>query len=223
MSAAPSARSGMVINSRIDRFALRVAKRSPVPVMARRGGPPIVNGQISRRRLLTRAVSAGVIAMIPLRLVGSSAAQAEGYCAAECLNDANSADLVRLTACGKAAFGVDLPTLQDYTSYVASKIKFGGLGGLLVLTETARYDVCTVTSEIRYQYDAGQCGTPNCGNPKKYPLRPGCQICAEFCCFCPSGVVAAGCLPNGDTSSCDRSCAACLQSKAGGFPVHGRC
>ena len=223
MSAASLPRTGKVANSRIDRFALSIAKRSPVPVMAQRASTPIVNGQISRRRLLTRALSAGVVSILPLRLANPSAAQAEGYCAAQCLDDVNAADLARLTTCAKTAFGVDLPTMQDYTSYVASKIKFGGLGALVILTETARYDVCTVASEIRYHHDAGQCGTPNCGNPKKYPLRPGCESCTELCCFCPTGVVAAGCLPNGDTSSCDQSCAACLQSKAAGFPVHGRC
>jgi hypothetical protein len=216
-------RSGTAANSRIDRFALSVAKRSPVPVTARRASTPAVNGQISRRRLLTRALSAGVVAIVPLRLANPSAAQADGYCAAQCLNDANTAALGRFSTCAKAAFGVDLPTLQDYASYVASKIKFGGLGGLVVLTETARFDGCTVASEIRYHHDAGQCGTPNCGNPKKYPLKRGCDICSQFCCFCPTGAVAAGCLPTGDTQSCNNSCAACLQSKAAGFPVHGRC
>lgn len=171
--------------SRIDRLALRLAKRS-TPVTQ---PPPAENdGQLSRRKVLARAVGASALMMVPLRLASATTASADAYCAGQCLNDANSADLGRLTACGKAAFGVDLPTLQDYTSYVASKIKFGGLGALLVLTETARFDVCVVASEIRYSHDAGQCGQVNCGNPKKYPqpATGACQNCRPgyHCCVC---------------------------------------
>lgn len=170
---------------RIDRLALRLAKRS-APVAQ---SPPAKNDRrLSRRNVLARALGAGTLMMVPLRLARPSTANAEAYCAGQCLNDANSADLARLTGCGKAAFGVDLPTLQDYTSYVASKIKFGGLGALLVLAETARFDVCVVASELRYSHDAGQCGQVNCGDPKKYP-RPatgGCQSCnpGYHCCVC---------------------------------------
>jgi hypothetical protein len=213
--------SDTTAGSRIDRLALRIARRSPTPAPA----PPAAlgdNGQLSRRKVLTRALSASVLAMLPLRLANPTTARAEGYCAAQCLNDANTTALAAFSACEKAAFGVALPTFADLTHYVTSKLKFGGLGGLLVLTELARYDVCAVANEIRYDHQAGKCGEANCGDAKKYP-RPGCETCAEFCCFCPSGVVAAGCLPNGDTSSCDRTCAACLQAKAGGFPVKGRC
>jgi hypothetical protein len=161
--------------------------------------------------------------MLPLRLANPTAAQAEGYCAAACLNDATAGQTARFHKCNLAAFGADFASARDFHLYVASKIKSGGLGALVILNEVLHADRCIVASEIRYHYDAGECGAPNCGDPKKYPPRPGCETCAEFCCFCPSGVVALGCLPNGDTSSCDRSCAACLQSKAGGFPVHGRC
>jgi len=175
----------MTPGSRIDRLALWLAQRSK-PIREPR--PPDNDGHLSRRKVIARAVGASTLMILPLRLVSPTAATAEAYCAGQCLSDANSADLARLTACGKAAFGVDLPTLQDYTSYVASKIKFGGLGALLVLTETARYDVCVVTSELRYSYAAGQCGQVNCGNPKKYP-RPAtgaCQNCnpGYHCCVC---------------------------------------
>jgi hypothetical protein len=173
--------------SRIDRLALRLTKRSRTPVTA----PPAAvsdDGQLSRRKLLARGLGASTVMMFPLRLASPTTASAEAYCAGQCLNDANTADLARLTTCGKTAFGVDLPTLQDYISYVASKIKFGGLGGLVIITETARYDVCTVASEIRYYHDAGQCGKANCGNAKKYP-RPAtgaCQNCnpGYHCCVC---------------------------------------
>ncbi len=215
--------SDRAAGSRIDRLALRIAKRSPTPFPAPDDRPAIGNGQLSRRKLLTRALSASVLAMLPLRLANPSTARADAYCAVQCLNDANAAALTRFSTCSKAAFGVDLPTVQDYTAYVASKIKLGGLGALLVLTETVRFDGCNTANVVRYQYDAGQCGSPNCGDPKKYPPQPGCDMCVEQCCFCPTGVVAAGCLPNGDTTSCGESCAACLQSKAAGFPVNGRC
>jgi hypothetical protein len=210
-------------DSRIDRLALRIAKRSPAPLTAPCASPAIGNGQLSRRKLLTGALSASVLAILPLRLANPSAAQAEGYCAAACLNDATAAKTARFHKLNLRAFGADFAGPKDFNLYVASKIRSGGLGALVIANEILQADRDIVASEIRYHYDAGRCGTPNCGDSKKYPLRPGCEICAEFCCFCPSGVVAAGCLPNGDTSSCDRSCAACLQSKAGGFPVHGRC
>jgi hypothetical protein len=177
----------MTPRSRIDRLALRLSKRSPAPVAE----PPPADsddGQLSRRKVLARAVGASALMMVSLRVASPSTASAEAYCAAQCLTDANSAALARLTTCAKSAFGVDLPTVQDYTSYVASKIKFGGLGALLVLAETARFDVCTVASEIRYSIDAGRCGQVNCGNPKKYP-RPAtgaCQNCnpGYHCCVC---------------------------------------
>jgi len=173
--------------------------------------------------VLTRALSAGVLVLLPLRLANPTAARADGYCAAQCLNDANTAHDTRLTKCLVSAFGTDIPDQRALATYVAAKIRSGGLGALALANEIARADACGVAIEIRYYHDAGKCGEPNCGDPKKYPLRPGCEQCAEFCCFCPTGAVAAGCLPNGDTSSCDRSCAACLQSKAAGFPVHGVC
>ncbi|HUO73941.1 MAG TPA: hypothetical protein VMU39_24425 [Solirubrobacteraceae bacterium] len=223
MSAASVPISGTGANSRIDRFALRIAKRTPVPVMSGRATPAIGNDQLSRRRLLFRALGASVLAILPLRLADPSTAQADGYCAAQCLGDATAANMARFHTLNVRAFGVDFAGPEDFNLYVASKIKAGGLGALVIVNEILQADRDIVASEIRYHYDAGKCGTPNCGDPRKYPLRPGCEICAEFCCFCPTGTVAAGCLPGGSASSCDRSCAACLQSKAGGFPVHGQC
>ena len=173
--------------SRIDRLALRIAKRSPTTVPA----PPPVAGddrQLSRRKVLTRALAASTLVMFPLRLANPTTARAEGYCASQCLGDANTAALARSSTCAKTAFGVDLPTIDDYTSYVASKIKFGGLGGLLILTETVRFDGCMIAGEIRYYYDAGKCGQPNCGNPKKYTpqANTACQGCkaGSHCCVC---------------------------------------
>jgi hypothetical protein len=209
--------SDTTAGSRIDRLALRIARRSPAPVTA---PPPALgdDGQLSRRKVLTRALGASALVMLPLRLANPTAAQADGYCAAQCLNDANTAYNTRLTKCFVSAFGTDIPDQKAFATYVAAKIRSGGLGALVLANEIASADACGVGDQIHYYHDAGQCGGPNCGDPKKYP-RPGCETCAEFCCFCPSGVVAAGCLPNGDTSSCDRTCAACLQAKAGGFPV----
>lgn len=183
-SAGPSDTAG---RSRIDRLALRIATRSRAPLAA-----PLAmvgeDGRLSRRKVLTRALSAGVLAILPLRLANPGLAQAEGYCAAQCLNDASTASLARFSTCSKAAFGVDLPTIEDYTSYVASKIKFGGLGALLVLAETARFDGCNIASEIRYYHDTGQCGKPNCGNAKKYPpaAKTACLDCRAgyHCCVC---------------------------------------
>lgn len=187
--------------------------------------PPEVDDErhLSRRKLFARAASAGAVAILPLGLANPADAQADGYCAAACLNDATTARTARLHKLNLAAFGVDFAGPEDFNRYVAAKIRSGGLGALLIVNEILHADRDIVASEIRYHYDAGQCGTPNCGDPNKYPRRPGCEACAEFCCFCPSGTVAAGCLPNGDTAGCDSSCAACLQSKAGGFPVQGRC
>jgi hypothetical protein len=179
--------SDTTVGSRIDRFALRLAKRSPTPVT---GPPPAVSGdgQLSRRKVLTRALGASTLVMLSLRLANPTTARAEAYCAAQCLNDANTATLARSSTCAKTAFGVDLPTIEDYTSYVASKIKFGGLGGLLILTETVRFDGCNIASEIRYYYEAGKCGKPNCGNPKKYPPQANgaCRDCkaGSHCCVC---------------------------------------
>lgn len=201
---------------------MRVAKRSRTPVTA----PVFAPGddkQLSRRTLLTRALGTGALVMLPLRLADPSAAQAEGYCAAQCLNDANAAHDARLTKWFVSAFGTDIPDAKALATYAAAKIRSGGLGALVLANEIAKADACGVVTEIRYYHDAGKCGAPSCGDPKKYPPPPGCETCQEFCCFCPTGTVAAGCLPNGAAASCDRSCAACLQSKAGGFPVHGPC
>jgi hypothetical protein len=208
--------------SRIDRLAMRIAKRSRTPVAA--PAPALDDDQrLSRRTVLTRALGAGALVMLPLRLADPAAAQAEGYCAAQCLDDANAAHDARLTKCLVSAFGTGIPDAKALATYAAAKIKSGGLGALVLANEIVKADACGVVNEIRYYHDAGQCAAPHCGDPKKYPPPPGCETCQEFCCFCPTGTAALGCLPNGATASCDRSCAACLQSKAGGFPVHGAC
>jgi hypothetical protein len=211
------------MTSRSDRLALRLATRSRPPVTGRTLGGLRGHGQLSRRALLARTIAAGLSAMLPLRLLNPAAARADGYCAAQCLGDATTAYNTRYTKCFVSAFGTDIPDKQALAVYVAAKIRSGGLGALVLANEIARADACSVVNQVRYHIDAGRCGDPSCGNAKKYPPRPGCETCQEFCCFCPTGVVAAGCLPDGAAASCDRSCAACQQSKAGGFQVHGVC
>ena len=173
--------------SRIDRLALRLAQRPspPVPVP-----PPAASddGQLSRRKVLTRALGAGALALLPLRFANPTAARAEGYCAAECLNDATSAFDARLTKCYVSAFGTDIPDRKALATYVAAKIRSGGLGALVLANEIASADVCIIGDQIRYHYEAGNCGKPNCGNPKKYPPQAtgACQDCkaGSHCCVC---------------------------------------
>ena len=187
MSRATHPQGDTTAGSRFDRLALWIARRSPTPAPA---PTPALReaGQLSRRKVLTRALGASALVMAPLRLTDPTPARAEGYCASKCLDDANATALAGITSCEKAAFGVALPTVDDFSAYVASKIKFGGLGGLLLLTETARYDLCVVGNEIRYSHQAGKCGEPNCGNPKKYPpgATTACQGCRPgyHCCVC---------------------------------------
>lgn len=173
--------------SRIERLALRMAARRSRRV----AGPAPAQGdqpRLSRRKLLTRTVGAGAIAMVPFRLVDPSDAHAEGYCAAQCLDDANAAHDARLTKCFVAAFGTDIPDLKAFAAYVASKIKSGGLGALLLASEIAKADVCGVVTEVRYYRDAGKCGEPHCGDPKRYPApaQGACQGCTSghHCCVC---------------------------------------
>jgi hypothetical protein len=209
--------------SRFDRLALRIARRSPTPVSAP-APVPGDGGQLSRRKVLTTALGAGAAVMVPLRLADPTTARADGYCAAECLNDANATSVAGFTSCEKAAFGVALPTPDDVTAYVASKIKFGGLGALLLITETARYDVCVVGNEIRYNRQAGKCGEPNCGDAKKYPpgATTACDGCHPgfHCCVCrdytgkllPNTLVNGGfscasfCMEQGFTVVSDKPC-----------------
>jgi hypothetical protein len=208
--------------SRIDRLALRIAKRSRTPIPP----PPTAvdaHEHQSRRTVLAGALGASVLVMLPLRLANPATANADASCAARCLDDANNAADQRLSKCFVSAFGTDFPDTKALAPYVAAKIRSGGLGALLLVNELAAFDRCAVVKELRYYYDTAQCAKPDCGDPKKYPPQPGCETCVDFCCFCPTGTVALGCLPNGDTSSCSRSCAACLESKAGGFPVNGQC
>jgi hypothetical protein len=211
------------MSSRIDRLAVRIAKRPPIPVTVRTASGVHGHGRLSRRALLSGGFTAGLLALVPLRLVSPDFAQADGYCAAQCLDDAATGYNARYTKCFLSAFGTDIPDKQALATYVAAKIRSGGLGALVVANEVARADACMVGNQIRYHIDAGRCGDPHCGDAGKYPPPPGCETCEEFCCFCPTGVVAAGCLPAGSASNCDRSCAACQQSKAGGFPVYGVC
>lgn len=211
--------------SRFDRLALRIAEQSPVPVAAPPARPAVGGeGQLPRRKLLTRALAACGLVMLPLRLANPTTAHADSYCAARCLDDANATAAARGAKCSVSSFGIDFPDQKAFAAYVAAKIRSGGLGGLVVLNEIAKFDGCVATAVIRYQLDAGQCGSPNCGDRKRYPPIPGCEACgSNLCCVCSGAVVAAGCLPSGAVSSCDQTCAACRQSKAGGFDVQGRC
>ena len=170
----------------LDRLALRIAKPSSAPAPS----PPTVDedGKLSRRNVLNRALGATVLAMVPLRLADPGAAQAEGYCAAQCLDDANAVHDARLTQCFVSAFGTDIPDAKALLAYAAAKIRSGGLGALVLINEVARADACGVVTEIRYYLDAGKCGKPNCGNPAKYPSpnTTACQQCNPgfHCCVC---------------------------------------
>jgi hypothetical protein len=179
-------------SSLIDRLALRIAKLSrtakPSPVTGPPSPPAGDDGKLSRRKVLNRALGAGGLAMLPLRLAAPDAAQAEGYCAAQCLDDANAVHDARLSKCFASAFGTDIPDAKALAAYAASKIKSGGLGALVLVNEIARADACGVVTEIRYYRDAGKCGEPNCGNPAKYPPHStgACQNCqaGSHCCVC---------------------------------------
>lgn len=171
----------------LDRLALRIAKVSAAPAPS----PPTVadhDGKLSRRNVLNRAAGATVLAMIPLHLADPGAAQAEGYCAAKCLDDANALSLTRINKCIVSAFGSDIPDPKALAAYAASKIRSGGVGALVLFNELIRFDVCTLGTEIRYRNDAGKCGQPNCGDPAKYPPHTtgACQSCNPgfHCCVC---------------------------------------
>jgi hypothetical protein len=186
VSAPASTPRGRRATSLIDRLALRVAKPSPAPTPS---PPPLgEDGKLSRRKVLNRALGAAALVMVPLRLADPGAAQAEGFCAAQCLDDANTLHDARLSKCFASAFGTDIPDAKALAAYAAAKIKSGGLGALVLVNEIARADACGVVTEIRYYHDAGKCGEPNCGNPAKYPSQStgGCQNCmAGFhCCIC---------------------------------------
>jgi hypothetical protein len=97
-----------------------------------------------------------------------------------------------------------------------------GLNGA-VLAASIRAD-----ADLQLAADFTRCSAPNCGKPKPKPgaCGPYPQSCSHYapltlCCQCPGGTVAAGCIDS--QASCDQSCAACAQSKAGGFDVHGVC
>lgn len=209
MSPAPLPQSDTPRRSRIDKLALRIAKHSPAPITAPPFSPAAAeNGQLSRRKLLTRALAACGLVMLPLRLANPTAANAESYCAATCLNDANAAGDARLSKCFVSAFGVDFPngtSSKEFATYVASKIRSGGLGALLLVNEISAFDRCAIGKEILYHYDAGQCGAPSCGDPKKYPPPgnpplgpPGTGGCAPNFSPCgPPGNPSMACCPPG--------------------------
>ena len=119
---------------------------------------------MSRRNVLSRALGAAAVVMVPLGLADPGAAQAEGYCAAQCLTDADASHDARLSKCLVSAFGTDIPDAKALLAYAAAKIRSGGLGALVLANEIARADACGVAIEIRYYLDAGKCGEPNCGN-----------------------------------------------------------
>jgi hypothetical protein len=191
--------------SALDRLALRIAKPLPASALP----PPTVgeDGNVSRRTVLNRGLGAAVLVIIGLRLGEPGAAQAEGYCAAQCLDDAATSHDTRLHKCYVSAFGADIATAKAMAAYVAAKIRSGGLGALVLVNEIARADGCIVATEIRYYYDAGKCGEPHCGNPAKYPSlsSSACQNCkAGFhCCVCQDyndGKPLANVLVNGGYS-----------------------
>jgi hypothetical protein len=173
--------------SRIERLALRIAERHSTRITAPARGDS-GETRLSRRKLLTRTVGAGAVVMLPLRLVNPTEAHAEGYCAAQCLDDANAAHDARLTKCLVSAFGTDIPDAKAFAAYVSAKIKSGGLGALVLAQEIASADLCGVITEVRYYRDAAKCGEPNCGDPKRYPphAQGACQGCTagHHCCVC---------------------------------------
>jgi hypothetical protein len=183
-ASAPIRRRGAI--SLIDRLALRIARPSTAPAPS----PPAArqDGNLSRRTVLNRALGAAALVMVPLRLADPEAAQAEGYCAAQCLDDANGSHDTRLHKCYVSAFGADISGAKALGAYAAAKIRSGGLGALVLVNEIVRADGCVVATEIRYYYDAGKCGDPNCGNPAKYPspVTGACQNCKPgfHCCVC---------------------------------------
>jgi hypothetical protein len=172
------------VGALIDRLALRIARSSAPPSSSPNAG----QGGVSRRNVLNRALGAAALVMIPLRLADPGQAQAEAYCAAQCLGDANAVHDTRLTNCFVSAFGTDIPDAKALLAYASAKIRSGGLGALVLANEIARADACGVLTEIRYYHDAGKCGEPSCGNAAKYPppSTGGCPDChAGFhCCIC---------------------------------------
>ena len=173
-----------------------MAKRSPTPVPAR---TRTIDGEsLSRRNVLIRALGAGALVMVPLRLADPTTARAEGYCAARCLDDANTAYNERLHECYVSAFGTDLPDTKAKLTYLASKIRSGGLGALVLVDEIAHADRCIIANHLRYYYETGKCGDPSCGDPNKYPTHPpsACTNCRAgyHCCVCRD--YSGGALPN---------------------------
>jgi hypothetical protein len=174
--------------SRMDRLAMRLAMQSKERQPARPHGTAMADGPLSRRKVIGRALAAGTLMMLPLRLFNPTPARAEGYCAAQCLDDANTAYNTRLTKCFVSAFGTDIPDQKAFATYVAAKIRSGGLGALVLANEIASAEACGIVDQLHYHYDAARCGDPGCGNSKKYP-RPAtgvCQGCKSgyHCCVC---------------------------------------
>lgn len=172
---------------RLDRLALRIARRSATPVHA--PTRPLRDGEpLSRRNVLIRALGAGALVMLPVRLADPPIAQAESYCAARCLDDANTAYNARLHECYVSSFGADLPDTKAKLTYFASKIRSGGLGALVLVSEIAQADRCVVTNHLHYYYETGKCGETSCGDAKKYPppAKTACTSCRAgyHCCVC---------------------------------------
>jgi hypothetical protein len=175
--------------SRLDRLALRIASRQPAATTPRAHTTSAQAVNLSRRSALARALAALAFFALPMRLANPTSARADSYCAAACLDAATSAGVARATSCSLKAFGVDFPDAKAAAQYVSSKIKSGGLGALVVINELTSFDRCFVITEVRYHYEAGRCGEPNCGNPKKYPRPIKCgpeSSCAPnfHCCVC---------------------------------------
>ena len=59
------------------RLAMQSKERQP----ARPHGTAMADGPLSRRKVIGRALAAGTLMMLPLRLVNPTPARAEGYCA----------------------------------------------------------------------------------------------------------------------------------------------
>ena len=159
---------------------------------------------------------------LPLRLVSPAAAQADGYCAAQCLDDAATAYNARYTKCFVSAFGIDIPDKQALGDVRGRQDQVWRPGGMVVANEIAGLTRARSSTRSATTSTPAAAATRTAAMPKSIRHGRGDDL-PGILLFCPTGVVAAGCLPAGAASSCDRSCAACQESKANGFPVHGIC
>jgi hypothetical protein len=67
-----------------------------------------------------------------------SPAQADGYCAAQCLDDAATGYNARYSKCFISASGIDTPDQQTLATYVAAKIRSGPWARWLSPTKSPR-------------------------------------------------------------------------------------